>query len=176
MPDLLFQIYEDDYRFERIWRNPRQYLNVLKRYNGVILPDFSLYRDMPLVMQLWNIYRSRAIGFWLQLNGIKVIVNIRFADKRTYRYCCDGVAKHCVIALGTHGTLKNKEDRRYFVKDLLQLLNGWSLQQLSFMAVLRRIFSVLIRRQASRSSSFQVIIPFLTRRWDNGSRDSWGLW
>ena len=71
MPDLLFQIYEDDYRFERIWRNPRQYLNVLKRYNGVILPDFSLYRDMPLVMQLWNIYRSRAIGFWLQLNGIK---------------------------------------------------------------------------------------------------------
>jgi hypothetical protein len=74
------------------------------------------------------------------------------------------------------GHLKIKKTGAIFVKDLLQLLNGWSLQQLSFMAVLRRIFSVLIRRQASRSSSFQVIIPFLTRRWDNGSRDSWGLW
>jgi|LSQX01.2.fsa_nt_gb hypothetical protein len=120
--DQWIHFYEDDYRFERIWRNPRQYLNVLKRYNGVILPDFSLYRDMPLVMQLWNIYRSRAIGFWLQLNGIKVIVNIRFADKRTYRYCCDGVAKHCVIALGTHGTLKNKEDRRYFCEGLAAVI------------------------------------------------------
>lgn len=29
------------------------------RFNGVILPDFSLFRDMPLVMQMYNILRSR---------------------------------------------------------------------------------------------------------------------
>ena len=77
----------------------------------MILPDFSLYRDMPLVMQLWNIYRSRAIGHWLQINGIKVIPNIRFGDKRTFSLCCDGIEKHCVIALGTHGNMKHKADR-----------------------------------------------------------------
>lgn len=76
---------EDDFLFERIWRNPRKYLEVLQRYEGVILPDFSLYRDMPLVMQLWNIYRSRAIGHWLQMNGVTVIPNIRYGDRRTYR-------------------------------------------------------------------------------------------
>ena len=107
--------YEDDYLFERIWRNPQKYLNILKRFNGVILPDFSLYRDMPLVMQLWNIYRSRAIGFWLQINGLKVIPNIRFEDKRTYRVCCDGIEKQCVIAVGTHGTLKHVHDREVFL-------------------------------------------------------------
>ena len=69
--------YEDDYLFERLWRNPEKYLSILSRFEGVILPDFSLYRDMPFVMQLWNIYRSRAIGHWLQKNGIKVIPNIR---------------------------------------------------------------------------------------------------
>ena len=53
--------YEDDASFERIWNNPQKYLTVLKKYSGVICPDFSLYRDMPLVMQFWNIYRSRAI-------------------------------------------------------------------------------------------------------------------
>ncbi|MDO4961410.1 MAG: DUF4417 domain-containing protein [Eubacteriales bacterium] len=110
--------YEDDYLFERIWRNPGRYLEILRKYNGVILPDFSLYRDMPFVMQLWNIYRSRAIGFWLQQNGIRVIVNIRYADQRTYRCCCDGISKHCVIAVGTHGIIKNKEDRRYFCEGL----------------------------------------------------------
>ena len=116
--DQWVHFYEDDYLFERIWRTPRKYLDLLKRYNGVILPDFSLYRDMPFVMQLWNIYRSRAIGFWLQINGIKVIVNIRYADRRTYRCCCDGISKHCVIAIGTHGTIKNKEDRQYFCEGL----------------------------------------------------------
>jgi len=110
--------FEDDYLFERLWRNPERYLEILKRFNGIILPDWSLYRDMPFVMQLWNIYRSRAIGFWLQLNGVSVIVNIRYADRRTYKYCCDGVPRHCVIAVGTHGTIKNREDRKYFTEGL----------------------------------------------------------
>lgn len=110
--------YEDDYLFERIWRKPRKYLEVLKRFNGVILPDFSLYRDMPLVMQLWNIYRSRAIGHWFQKNGIRVIPNIRFGDKRTYRICCDGISKHCVIAVGSHGNLRNPIDRKIFLDGL----------------------------------------------------------
>ena len=44
--------YEDDHLFERLWNNPRKYLPILERFQGVILPDFSLYRDMPLVMQL----------------------------------------------------------------------------------------------------------------------------
>lgn len=77
-----------------------------------------MYRDMPYVMQLWNIYRSRAIGCWLQVNGIKVIVDVRFGDKRTYRCTCDGVGKHCVVAVGTHGTLKHREDRRIFSNGL----------------------------------------------------------
>ena len=110
--------YEDDYLFERIWRCPTKYLDILKRYKGVILPDFSLYRDMPLAMQIWNIYRSRAVGHWLQRNGIKVIPNIRFGDRRTYHICCDGIEKHCVIAIGTHGNLKTIEDREIFLKGL----------------------------------------------------------
>ena len=110
--------YEDDYKFERIWRNPRRYLKILKRFNGVILPDFSLYRDMPYVMQLWNIYRSRAIGAWLQANGVRIVPNIRYADRRTYKYCCDGISKHSVIAIGTHGTLKNSDDRIFFCEGL----------------------------------------------------------
>lgn len=110
--------YEFDYLFERVWRNPRRYLPVLKRFNGVILPDFSVYRDMPFVMQLWNIYRSRAIGFWLQANGVKVIVNVRWGDKRTYRICCDGVSRGGSIAVGTNGSIGSIEDKRYFAEGL----------------------------------------------------------
>lgn len=110
--------YEDDSKFERIWRQPKRYLNLLKRFNGVILPDFSLYRDMPFALQVSNIYRSRAIGHWLQNNGVKVIPNIRFGDKRTYRICCAGIAKHCVISVGSHGNIKHKTDREIFLNGL----------------------------------------------------------
>ncbi|MDO4939250.1 MAG: DUF4417 domain-containing protein [Lachnospiraceae bacterium] len=110
--------YEDDQLFERLWNNPKRYLDILKKYNGVILPDFSLYRDMPFAMQIWNIYRSRAIGHWLQINGVNVIPNIRYGDRRTYRICCDGISKNCIIAVGTHGTLKHAADREIFSEGL----------------------------------------------------------
>lgn len=110
--------YEDDAMFERIWNNPEKYLETLKKYKGVISPDFSLYRDMPLVMQKWNTYRNRAIGHWLEENGIKVIPNIRFGDERSFEFCIDGIRKNSIISIGTHGLIKVKEDRDYLKKGL----------------------------------------------------------
>ena len=118
--------FEYDYLFERLWKNPSKYLELLKRFNGVILPDFSLYRDMPLAMQIWNIYRSRAIGHWLNINGVEVIANIRFGDERTVETACSGVQSHGVIAIGTLGVMKRLEDRFVFLKGLekvVQLLS-----------------------------------------------------
>ena len=59
--DAWVHFYEDDVGFERLWNQPNKYMPILKKYAGVISPDFSVYRDMPLVMQQWNIYRSRAM-------------------------------------------------------------------------------------------------------------------
>ena len=114
--DCFIHFYEDDYEFERIWKGPKKYLNILKKFKGVITPDFSLYRDMPLAMQIWNTYRSRAIGSWLQENGINVICNVRWADERSYDFCFDGAPSNSIISIGTHGNIKVKEDRQYFEK------------------------------------------------------------
>ena len=115
--------YEDDSAFERIWRNPIKYLEILKRFNGVISPDFSLYRDMPLVMQKWNTYRNRAIGHWFEENDIKVIPNVRFGDERTYDFCTLGIKHNSIIAIGTHGLIKVKEDREYLIQGLEFVIN-----------------------------------------------------
>lgn len=60
--DAWVHFYEDDVMFERLWNRPKTYLPLLKKIQGVISPDYSVYRDMPLVMQQWNIYRGRAIA------------------------------------------------------------------------------------------------------------------
>lgn len=116
--DQWIHFYEDDHLFERLWRNPKKYLELLKRFKGVILPDFSVYRDMPLAMQIWNIYRSRAIGHWLQVNGIKVIPNVRYGDKRTVKIACEGISRKSIIAIGSHGVMKNPVDRKFFLEGL----------------------------------------------------------
>lgn len=116
--DSWIHFYEDDASIERIWNRPRKYLSTLSKFQGVIAPDFSLYRDMPLVMQYWNIYRSHAIAAWLQENGVKVIPNVRWGDERTYEACCTGVAKNATIAIGSHGCIKCLQDRSFFVSGL----------------------------------------------------------
>lgn len=116
--------YEHDYIIERIWKHPMKYLDKLKQFAGVITPDFSLYRDMPLMMQMYNIFRSRMVGRWLQDNGIDVIVNIRYGDERTYKFSCLGVCKHCTISIGTYGSIKDKENRRFLEKGLPIIINS----------------------------------------------------
>ena len=47
----------DDYQFERVWRNPQKYIDLLRKFDCVVCPDFSIYIDMPLPMKLWNLYK-----------------------------------------------------------------------------------------------------------------------
>ncbi len=103
--------YEFDQIIERLWKNPERYLPYLKKFKGVILPDFSLFQDMPLIMQMYNILRSRMVGSWLQDNGINVIANIRYGDSRTYKISCIGIPKNSTISIGTHGAMKSPKIR-----------------------------------------------------------------
>lgn len=114
--------YEMDYQFERIWNQPKKYLKILKRFNGVISPDFSLYRNMPLVMQKWSTYKGRALANYWITNGIEVIPNVRFSDERSYSFCFNGIEKNSIIAIGTHGCIKKKDDKEYFKKGLSELV------------------------------------------------------
>ena len=110
--------YEDDVKFERVWRSPERYLSILEHFGGVIAPDFSLYRDMPLVMQHWNVYRSRAFAHALQSRGQNVIANLRFGDERTFEVACLGVPHEAGFAVGTHGLLRDSTDRKLLAAGL----------------------------------------------------------
>ena len=108
--------YIDDERFERIWRSPQRYLPILKRFSCVCSPDFSLYRDMPLAMKIWNVYRSRLLGQIMQRAGIRVIPTISWAGKDTYSFCFSGIDCNSVVSISTVGTLKSVEGQSIFQK------------------------------------------------------------
>ena len=118
--------YEHDREFERFWNNPRRYIAKLKKFKGVISPDFSLYRNMPLCMQMWNTYRGRALAVWMQNNGIEVIPNVRFGDERTFSFCFDDIEENKTVAVGTHGCIKRREDKIFFEVGLARLVKHLS--------------------------------------------------
>lgn len=120
--DQWVHFYEDDGGFERVWNKPKNYLQRLKRFRGVITPDFSLYRDMPLVMQQWNTYRGKALGHWWQTQGIDVIPNVRTADERSFCFSCYGVPHNSVVSVGTHGCLRIRDDRELFKAGLIHII------------------------------------------------------
>lgn len=113
--------YENDTEFKDLLVHPDEYVALLKQYQGFVSPDCSVYRDMPLAMQITNVYRSRAIGHYFQKHGVYVIPCVRWGDERTYstkilpeRIAFLGVEKHSIVSVGSYGQLKDKVNRYYF--------------------------------------------------------------
>ena len=113
--------YENDTEFKDILVNPKDYIKVLRKYQGFISPDCSVYRDMPLSLQITNIYRSRAIGYFFQKNRVYVIPCVRWGDERTYttkvlpeKVAFLGVEKHSIVSIGSYGQIKDRVNRYFF--------------------------------------------------------------
>lgn len=101
----------DDYQFERVWSYPEKYVELLKSYDCILSPDFSLYLDMPMPMKIWNVYRSRQIGAYYQSQGIKVIPTISWAEEETFSFCFCGIPKNSIVAISTIGIKEHKENK-----------------------------------------------------------------
>lgn len=99
--------FSDDYKFERIWRSPDMYISKLTEFECALTPDFSLYLDMPIAMQVWNVYRSRLIGQIMQDYGIKVVPTVQWSDERSFEFCFDGIEKGCICAISTIGVKRD---------------------------------------------------------------------
>ncbi len=122
--------YEHDIKFRDFILSPDDYLEELSAFPGIISPDCSLYIDMPLCLQITNVYINRAHGHYLQEKGHYVIPNVRWGDERTYttvklpeKVAFLGLPKHSIYCIGTYGCIKSKEDKRYFREGLIAMLD-----------------------------------------------------
>ena len=105
----------DDYQFTRLWNRPLFYLDLLKEFNVVLSPDFSLYSDFPLAMQIYNHYRKHWLAALWEHNGIEVIPTICWSDKRSFDWCFDGEPKESTVAVSAIGTQKSREAKEAFL-------------------------------------------------------------
>jgi hypothetical protein len=88
----------------------------MKTFGGVIGIDHSVYRDLPLIHQKFNIYQNRLLDYYLEKQNIKVIPNISWGDFRSYKFCCLGIPQNISIAVSSYGCIKNKVDREHYIE------------------------------------------------------------
>ena len=100
--------YIDDYKMEGLYYNPDRSIHRIAQYKFVITPDYSLYRDMPKAVQLFNVFRSRWCGAFWQSKGMTVIPNVSWGDSTTFEFCFDGIEEGSIVAVGTIGCKRSK--------------------------------------------------------------------
>lgn len=121
--------YEHDYKFQDILINTKDYIESLRLYDSVITPDFSLYRDMPLSLQIRNVYYNRAIGFYFWKNGLNTIPNVRWGDERSYTssifsepFAFQGIDKNSIVSIGSYDCIRGNENLYHFENGLKEMI------------------------------------------------------
>lgn len=122
--------YEKDPEFREFVSVPQKFADEVKAFRFISTPDCSLYRDMPLILQLANIAVSRSIGYFYQEEGKYVIPNVRWGDERTYTDLLfdvppafAGITKHDIVTIGSYGCCQSKEDKYYLTHGLDAMLD-----------------------------------------------------
>ena len=106
--DKICHFFLDDYQFDRVWNDADRYISVLQRFKAVISPDFSLYKDFPKAIQIYNAYRRQWCGAYWQDYGINVIPTVRWSSDENYDWYFDGIPKNSIVCISTVGGFKEK--------------------------------------------------------------------
>lgn len=112
----------DDYRFETMWSKPERGLTRVQSVGTALTPDFSLWRDMPLVMQMWQVYRARWCGAWMLQHGVQVVPTVGWSTKLSWEFAFHGIELFSVVAVSTVGLLRDKEAQGFFNAGFEQMM------------------------------------------------------
>lgn len=123
--DRMVHFFLYDYKFERVWKNPDNDIEKLKRYKAVLSPDFSMYREMNPTIQLYNTFRNRWCGAYFASKGIRVIPTISWGNENTFDFCFKGVAKGGTVAVSTYMVFahnNHSDQKEVFLKGYNEML------------------------------------------------------
>lgn len=114
--DKILHFFLADYRFQYVWDHPDKYVEALRQYKAICMPDFSVYTNMPKAMKIWNCYRRMWLSKYYQDMGLRVIPTPVWADDESFEYCFDGMPKGSCLCISSVGCVQNPGVRKQFLK------------------------------------------------------------
>ena len=107
--DKIVHFFLDDYKFEVLWKDPEPRVEKLKEYRAILSPQFSMYTEMPVAVQIHQTFKNRWCGAYFQSKGLKVIPSLVWGEADTFWFSFDGVDEGSVIAVSTVGMRTEKQ-------------------------------------------------------------------
>lgn len=116
--------YVDDYRFDRIWTEAVRTVEEFRHreWGGIIAPDFSVWRDDPMAVQLWNIYRSRWCARYWQEAGIPIIPSLNWSDERSYEFAFVGLPLGAPLVSCQCRTTRSRKGKEFFLSGIARAI------------------------------------------------------
>lgn len=95
----VYAYWTDDFRFECLWNKPLTMLDKIHRANvsAIVEPDFSLYDDDPMICQMFNVYKTRWVGRFLQEHGVAVIPSVSWSTVKSLSWSLIGIPKFAPV-------------------------------------------------------------------------------
>ncbi len=100
--DKTIHFFTYDWKFEKVYEKADEELEKLSQYYCLLSPDFSLFTNMPLALQIESVFKNRWCGAYFQSKGLKVIPTISWGDERSFHFCFDGIEVGSVVAVCTY--------------------------------------------------------------------------
>jgi hypothetical protein len=124
--------YVDDRRFDSIWfdavKNLKKIISL--NFTAVIEPDFSVWRDEPRALQIYNRYRSQWIARYYQEAGIKIIPSLSWSDDESHKFCLCGIPENVKLVSVQCRTSVDSTGKKLFergIKNQLEKINPESI-------------------------------------------------
>ena len=110
-------IYQDEERLNK-------FRDRFKEVKYIVGPDYSLFGDFPVALQIFNIYKSRICMAWLKANTNAIIIpNIRWTFKFSYAYCFDGIMNGSNIAISILGQIRDNYNKKMFIDGFKEVID-----------------------------------------------------
>lgn len=100
--DRTIHFFTYDWKFKKVYEKPEDELEKLKQYRYVLSPDFSIFTNMPLALQIESVFKNRWCGAYWQNQGIKVIPTVSWGDERSFDFCFEGIERGSIVAVCTY--------------------------------------------------------------------------
>jgi hypothetical protein len=113
----------DDYQFQRVWDFPTKYIELFKSFDCVFSPDFSLYADYPLSLQIYNHYRKMWLSRYYQEYGVNIVPVACWSDDRSFEFCFDGMPVDSIIAIANTGAVHGDYSKALFKDGFEKMLD-----------------------------------------------------
>lgn len=91
-----------DWKFNKVYSDAENELPKLSQYYCLLSPDFSLFTDMPLALQIESVFKNRWCGAFWQSKGLNVIPTVAWGNEKSFDFCFDGIEEGSIVAVCTY--------------------------------------------------------------------------